>query len=165
MKASLVLLALAVIPATSLAGSSLKSQVEAMNKPIDAAFKKKDIAAFTRVVKGGMTPDFKYIDDGSKPMDYDHMVAGMKQAFAVYQKITKVETSVLSVKEKGNAGTAVERHTMEGLVAGPDKKPHKMVFVGTSTETFRKVHGMWLMASMSMKTDKMTMDGKPMSMR
>lgn len=37
-----------------------------------------------------------------------------------------------------------------------------MAFQGTSNETFKKVNGKWLMASMDIKTDKMTMDGKPM---
>jgi len=164
MKAALLILALVTVPVASFAEASLKSQIAAMNKPVDAALKARDINAFTKAVTGGMTPDFKYIDDGTKPQSFEGMIAGMKQGLSVYKEITKVSTSVVSAKQKGNMGNAIERHVMEGVVFGPDKKPHKMVFLGTSTETFRKVKGKWMMASMSMKTDKMTMDGKPMSM-
>ena len=111
-----------------------------------------------------MTPDFQYIDDGTKPQSFDGMIAGMRQGLSVYQKITRVVTAFVSVKENGKAGSAVERHILEGFVFGPDKKSHKLMFIGTSIETFRKIKGKWMMASMSMKTDKMTMDGKPMPM-
>ncbi len=124
---------------------------------------KKDIEGFKKIVKGGVTPDFKY-SEGGPSMGFDEMVAGMKQGFAMYSKITKTTTKLVSVKEKGNDGTAVEKHTMVGMMMGPDKKSHKVVFAGTSDETYKKVGKKWLMASMTMKTDKMTMDGKPMPM-
>ncbi len=164
MKTAFVALTLVVLPAVSFGEGSLRAQMEALNKPINSALMHRDMKAFEHAVKGCMTPDFKYIDDGSKPMSMSRMVAGMKMGLAGYQKITKVETKVISVKEMGDSGRAVELHTMAGLMAGPDKKPHKMVYVGTATETFRKVKGKWMMASMSMKTDKMTLDGKPMAM-
>jgi hypothetical protein len=143
---------------------SLKSQIKAMNKPIRAAMMKKDIDGFAKVVKGGITPDFKYSENG-QAMSFDQMLDGMKQGFAMYSKITKADTHLVKVSEKGAMGSAIEKHVMEGTGMGPDKKAHKMAFMGTSIETYKKVKGKWMMASMNMKTDKMTMDGKAMPMQ
>jgi hypothetical protein len=45
---------------------------------------------------------------------------------------------------------------------GPDKKSHTMSFSGTSTNTYVKVKGKWLMSVMSWGKSTMMMDGKPM---
>lgn len=164
MKTGPCLLALAALVTIANADGSLRSQIESFDKPVADALKHKDIAAFAKLTKNAMTPDFKYSDDGSKPMDYKTMVAGMKQGLGMYSKITDSWAKVVSVKEHGSTATAVEKHYMAGLTTGRDKKPHKMAYEGTSIETFRKVHGVWKMSSMSMKTDKMTMDGKPVPM-
>ena len=143
---------------------SLKSQIQAMNKPISKVMKKKDVEGFKKLVKGAVTPDFKYSEDG-RSMGFDEMVEGMKQGFAIYSTISKVDTKIVTVSQKGTAGTAVEKHMMEGTMMDPKtRKSHKVAFIGTSHETYKKVKGKWLMASMDMKTDKMTMDGKPMPM-
>jgi hypothetical protein len=164
MKAALFAVTLLATSSLALADASLKSQMKAMNKKIEATFLKKDIAGFAKVTKNGMTPDFKYSDEGGKPMGADMMIAGMKQGFSMYSKITTAKTTIVSVKEMGDSGRAVEKHMMGGITMGPDKKSHKMAYEGTSTETFKKVHGKWLMATMVMKTDKMTLDGKPAPM-
>jgi len=157
------LLALTVVGLASLGqAQTLKAEIQKMNKPIKKAMMKKDINAFKKVVKGGVTSDFKYSEDG-RSMGFDEMVAGMKQGFSMYTKISRADTKLVKVSEKGTMGTAVEQHVMEGMMMGPDKKAHKVAFMGTSNETYRKVKGKWMMASMAMKTDKMTMDGKPMN--
>lgn len=165
MKTRFLAIALLSLPVLALADSSLKSQIQAMNKPICDAMMKLDIDAFNKAVKGGITPDFKYYDDNSPATDYKTMTAMMKQGFAMYAKMDYVKTDIVSVTEKGSTGTAIEKHSMVGMTKpGPDKKSHKIMFVGTSTETYKKVKGKWMMSSMAMKTDKMTMDGKPMPM-
>jgi hypothetical protein len=145
------------------AHASLKSEVEALNKPIEAAFMKRDADGFKKVVQNHMTSDFKYTE-GDQIMNFDQMVGGIRQGFSKYSKITSVSMRVLSVKEHGATGTVVESQTMDGIVKGPDKKTHKAAYAGVSTETYRKVNGLWKMATMSIKTEKMTFDGKPMPM-
>jgi len=162
MKARALLFVLVATAAMANA-QSLKSQIHKMNGPISKVMMKKDIDGFKKIVQNSVTPDFKYSEDG-RSMSFDQMVDGMKQGFAMYSKVTSAKTKVVSVKEKGNDGTAVEQHTMKGITMGPDKKSHKVVFVGTSNETYKKVNGKWLMATMEMKTDKLTMDGKAMPM-
>lgn len=165
MKTRLALLALVALPAIVLAGdTSLKSQIEALNRPVCAALLKKDVATFEKLLAPTVAKDFKYQEPGGKPMGFKEMVAGMKMGMAAYTKVTKASVKVIAVKQSGNTATAIEQHTMEGLMSGPDKKSHKMVFVGTSNETYKKVGGKWLLTNMTMKADKMTRDGKPMSM-
>jgi hypothetical protein len=163
MKASAFTILFVAVTAVSQA-QSLKSQIQAMDKPIRSAMMKRDINAFEKTVKGGITPDFKYWEDG-RSMAFDQMISNMKQGFLMYKKVTKVNTKLMSVKEKGTMGSAVEKHMMEGVITGPDKKSHTMSFVGTSNDTYKKVNGKWKMASMTMKTDKMMMDGKAMNMQ
>ncbi len=122
---------------------------------------KRDAAAFAKAVKGGVTSDFKYSEAG-RTMSFESMLAGMKQGFAIETRCLRADTTILSVKEKGKTGSAVEQHVMDVLTMGPDKKVHKMSFVGRSDETYRKVNGKWKLASMDMKTIRSSMDGKPM---
>lgn len=163
MKASAFIVLFAAVSAIGHA-DSLKSEIQKMNKPISNAMKKRDVAAFKKIVQGGVTSDFKYSEDG-RAQTFDEMVEGMKQGFAMYSTISRADTKIISVSEKGTSGTAVEKHTMAGTMIDPkSKKKHVVVFEGTSNETYKKLNGKWLMASMDMKTDKMTMDGKPMPM-
>jgi uncharacterized protein DUF4440 len=163
MKLRFIAIALMALPGLCFAGS-LRSQIQASEKPIARAMMHRDIGMFKRAVKGGMTDDFQYIDDGGAPMGFDKMVEGIRQTYAMMTKVTRATSKVILVQQSGDKGSAVEKHFMEGMIRGEDKKLHKMLFVGTSTETYRKEHGRWKMASMSMKTDKMLMDGHPVSM-
>lgn len=158
---SLSLAALCLVSVAS--AESLREKVEKMNKEIHAAFLKSDIAMFVRVTKPHMTADFKYFENG-QTMNYDQMVAQMKAGFVPGNKVTVAKTEILSMTEKGNAGAGKSRHTMMMVSKGPDKKQHTMMFQGISTDTFRKEGGVWKMATMNMKTEKMLMDGKPMPM-
>src|SRR5579885_2078526 len=112
MKARVLALSIVALAALGQA-QSLKSEIQAMNKPISKVMKKKDIEGFKKLVKDSVTPDFKYSEDG-RSMSFDDMVAGMKQGFAMYSAITRADTKIVNVKQKGSAGTAVEKHTMEG---------------------------------------------------
>lgn len=152
----------ATLPGLALAHgpASLKAQIEAMNKPISAAMLQRDMTAFTKAVKPHITADFKY-SEGGKPMSFDGMVAGMRQGMGMYSKMLNVSTKLISTKESGSRATVLEKHMMAGFISGPDKKNHKMEYVGTSTETYRKVGDKWMLSSMTMKTDSMTVDGKP----
>ena len=154
-----LILSLLVISAVSFAGS-LKSEIEAMNAKVTACLKKMDIAGFEKIVKAGVTSDFKHVENG-KAMNFSQMVTQMREGMKSMSKITKIGTKLKSLKESGNTATATTWHMMEGVMIGPDKKSHTMGFSGTSTDVFRKVGGKWKMASMTWTDQKMTMDGKP----
>lgn len=143
--------------------SGLRASIEASNKKIHTAMKKKDFVALDRIFKAGMTKDFTYVENG-KTETYDVMMQGVKMGLGQMQKVSEVSTKIVSVKEKGNVGTCTAMHTMAGTVVGTDKKKHAMSFSGTAVETYVKVGKDWKMSKMEWKASKMLMDGKPMPM-
>jgi hypothetical protein len=157
------LLGMMVIGLAVCAHASLKSDMDSMNTAVQKALMKKDIAGFKKAVKAGSTSDFKYIERG-KTMDLDTMCEMMKQGLGSLTKVTEASTKIKDLKEKGNTATCTAIHTMKGTMMGPDKKSHKMVMIGTSKDTYKKVNGKWKMSIMEWTADKMTMDGKPMDM-
>lgn len=151
---------LAVVGLVTMASAdSLRSQIEAMDKKISSAMKKKDMKAFEKYVRAGVTSDFKYSEDGHS-MTFDEMLATMKQSFAQMGTVTQATSKILSLKEKGGNATAECKHMMAWTMVTPDKKTHKMSMVGTSTDVYKKVGKDWKMSSMSWKNGEMKMDGK-----
>ena len=132
-----------------------------MNSKVAKVMVKKDIDGFVKAVKGGCTSDFKYTENG-RSMNFDEMVAGMRQGLAMLNKVKKADSKIVTLTEKGNSATCTTSHNMVGVIMDGNKKPHDMGFLGTSIETYRKENGKWKMASMTWKEQKMTMDGKPM---
>ncbi|AIE87919.1 nuclear transport factor 2 family protein [Fimbriimonas ginsengisoli] len=143
---------------------SLRAQSEAMNKKIHAAMMKKDFAALGKIIKAGTTKDFVYMETGMKGpgQNFDQMMANMKMGFNTFQKITTVNSKIVSLKEKGNKAAGTTEHVMGGIMIGPDKKPHKVMMLGKSQDSFVKVGTQWKMSKMVWTNGKMTMDGKPM---
>src|SRR5690348_7845385 len=111
MKARALMFVLVVAAVGVCQAQTLKSEIHKMNGPIRKAMMKKDINGFAKVVKGGVTSDFKYSEDG-RAMTFDQMLDGMKQGFSMYSKITKADTKVMKCTEKGTAGMAIEQHIM-----------------------------------------------------
>jgi len=145
------------------AADTLKAQIEASNKPIHQAMLKKDFPTLEKLFKATCTPDFKYVENAkTPPQNLAQMMQNMKMGITSMKKMTKVDSKVLSCTEKGSTGMSKSMHVMEGMVAGPDKKDHKMSFSGVASETYVKVKGKWMMSKMSWDSQKMTMDGKPM---
>jgi hypothetical protein len=162
MKASALVICISVVLCSAQA-DGLRTQIETSNKKIHAAMLKKDMDAFAKAMKPDVTPDFKYMEDG-RSMGFDQMVGLMKQSFTGFQKVTKAETKILSLKQTKTSATSVSDHAMAGIMPGPDGKPHTMTFTGTSTETYVKKGGKWLLSIMSWGKSKMLLDGKPMDM-
>lgn len=159
---SILLLCAIVVTATS-AFADLKSEVTTYNKSFAAAMKKRDFAALEKMMKAGMTADFVY-EEGGKKQDAKTMLASMKMGLGMLKKVDSAESKILSIKESGNKATIVTERSMSGTMSGEDKKDHKMVHVGVTTDTMVKVNGKWKMAKMIWKTKTATLDGKPMPM-
>jgi hypothetical protein len=139
---------------------NLRKDIESANKKIHAAFMKKDIGAFEKITREVTTSDFKYVENG-KTETYDDMIAGMKQSFAMMQKMKSADSKILNLSVHGDTGTCETRHRMVSISEGPDHKAHTMVFSGVSKDGFRKESGEWKMSSMEWVKETMTMDGKP----
>ena len=158
-KASLLIL----VGLASFASADLRSEINTMNAKVRACMMKLDMDGFVKLVKPGVTKDFKYSENG-KSMNFDQMVATMRQSFATMKKVTAATTKTLALKVTGNTGVATSAHSMSVVTMGPDKKSHTMTFTGTSSDHYRNENGTWKMSSMTWKNDKMLMDGKPMDM-
>ena len=158
--------ALIVIAACGLSAAqaqSLKSTIESSNKRITDAMKAQDFAKLAQELKAVVTTDFVYSEDGQpgKPQTFDQMLANMKMGLSSMKKVTIANATFLTLKEKGNTATSTAKHTMGGMVPGPDKKTHLLVYSGISTDVYVKQGSKWKMKSMAWKTTSMTMDGKP----
>lgn len=154
-------LAIALIAALTVAhAEGLRAQVEASTKAITAAMKKKDFAALTKQLKAGTTADFKYME-GGQTQTLDEMIQNMKAGLGSLDKITVCATKVITVKQKGKTAVGTIEHRMAGTMKGQDKKTHRMTFSGVAEDTYVMEGGKWKMSSMSWKSQKQTMDGKP----
>ncbi|MBI1333643.1 MAG: hypothetical protein JST12_10410 [Armatimonadetes bacterium] len=154
-------MAIAVLGVVSMASAdSLKNQIAEMNKKVGKTIVKQDYKGFEKIVKAGVTKDFKYIE-GGQTMNLDQMLAMVKQSFSPQMKVSKADSKILSFSQKAKSATATVKHTMVGKMMGPDKKWHSMTQEGTSTDTYTMVGKEWKMSSMSWGEMKMTMDGKP----
>lgn len=160
---ALVSLTIAVCLASVSYAGNLRSEIVAMNAKVAKLMKAKDMDGFSKLLKPKVTADFKHVESG-RSMGFDQMVAEMKQGFKMMEKITEVSTKIISLKESGNTATCKGQHVMKATMKGTDKVPHTMSFIGVSTDVYKKVNGVWKLASMTWGEQKMLMDGKPMDM-
>jgi len=160
MKALSLVFAVASL-ATLAHADSLRSSIEKGDKAVSKASLAKDMVALEKALRAYMAPGFVY-SEGGKKQTVDEMISGMKMGIGGFKKVTVSESKIISLKEKGSTATAVMTRAMGGVMTGPDKKEHTMVYSGTTDETFVKLNGKWLSKSMTWRSSKVTMDGKPM---
>ncbi len=153
---------LVLLPALAgLAGAqTLRAQIDATNKEIGRLMRASDTAGLKRTMKAGVTPDFKYVDEG-QTMGFEAMSAAMTAGIGQMKALRRADATLVTLREKGDVATATTRHTMEGTMPGADHKPHTMTFSGTSEERYVRQGGKWKMVRMSWLEQKMALDGKP----
>jgi hypothetical protein len=156
--ATAVLLASIVTLASA---GSLQSDIAASNKAFSEAIRKKDLKTIEKLVKGGMTPDFVYIE-GKTKTNAETMLSNMKMGVSGMSKITVAVAKSYDIKQHGKTGTSKTNHTMKGEIAGPDKKMHTMVFTGVTKDEYVNVGGKWKMSKMEWISQSQSMDGKKM---
>ena len=139
MKHFAVVISLTAIVASA-GAQSLRAQIEAANKTTGKLMMAKDIKGLKKHWKGGMTSDFKYVEAG-RTQTYEQMAAGMAMGLGQMNKLTKADSKIVSLHEKGNSATVNTLHTMVGTMKGEDKKTHTMSFIGTSADTYVKQGG------------------------
>jgi len=145
---------------TVASADEIRVQLKALDESVCAAMMKRDIGAFSAVMKGATTPDFKYFETkDAKPLTFDQMVAAMKTGLGMMTKMTIVDSKALSVKTVGDTATVLTTHHLVGMVPGADKKSHTMAFTGVSVDVFKKSGTTWKMASMTWKSQETKLDG------
>jgi hypothetical protein len=153
--------ALLLVLGSTTHAESLKSMILKNDALSKKALMAKDMAAFKKSMQPYITADFKYIEAG-RTMNFDQMLAGMKQGTGSLQKITDVVSKLIKLNEKEDKATAEMTRSMTGTVPGPDKKMHKLTMSGKTVETYVKQGGKWKLAIMDWKSSEMIMDGKKM---
>ena len=158
MRKALPLIAITFALASLAHADNLRSTIKTFNRKVHATFVKNDMNAFEKVARATCTSDFKEVENGQSH-DFDAMLAQMKQGFAM-MKINSASATTSKLMQHGDSATCQSNHHMTGSLAGPDKKKHKMVFDGVSTDTWRKEDGHWKLASMVWGKETIKMDGK-----
>ena len=141
---------------------SLRSQIDTSSKAVRKYMMAKDVKGFTKYMRGGVTSDFMYEEDG-RTMNFDKMCAGMSMGLGQMKKLTRADAKIVTLHQNGNTATATTMHVMEGIVVGADKKTHKMSFSGTSTDSYVKRGQKWKMSKMAWGQQSVMYDGKPMN--
>src|SRR4051812_7611675 len=93
----------------------LRAQIDASNKVITTAMKKKDFATLAKEMKAGSTADFKYTEAG-KSQGFDTMMQNMKMGLGMMQKLTVCQAKLLTLKQKGTTATGTTEHRMVGTM-------------------------------------------------
>lgn len=156
-------IAVALVAALTFArADSARAQLDASMNRISAAMKSKNLAALDKEMRATSLRTFKYTE-GGQSQNLDTMLKNMKTGLSSMDKLSVCTTKVLSLKEKGNSAVGLMEHKMVGTMKGEDKKTHTLAFTGVSENTYVKQNGQWKLATMKWKTQKQTMDGKPMS--
>ncbi|MBS1716783.1 MAG: hypothetical protein JSS72_03515 [Armatimonadetes bacterium] len=154
-------LILAIIATAAISGAdSFKKEIAKHDSHIKAFFLKRDADGFGKYIRPFVTSDFVHSEHG-QTMNFDQMMGEMKMGLGMYKKIDTVSMKYMSTSSKGNEGWATCWHKMGGTMVGADKKTHRMEFIGTTKNTYRKENGEWKLAKMEWTEDKMMLDGKP----
>jgi hypothetical protein len=138
-------------------GQSAKAICEMECRSYDQAIMKKDIGWFGRTA----APGFWAIDHGQK-MNVNQAMAGIKQLFAAMKSIDSVHSSCVSASMKGDTVTAVVDGKIMGTMIGAKGKTMKIVDQSRDRETWVKMGGKWKIKSVTMISDHMTANGKPL---
>lgn len=137
----------------------LKHKIARVNKEVAAAIKRKDLAAFERIVRANTTSDFQYSENGQK-MGFDQMLGEMKQSFGMMKRVIVAKAVSSHIAVHGDMATSSTSHHIVATMAGPDHKTHRMDMAGVSADTYKKEGGAWKLASMTWGAQTMKMDGK-----
>ena len=159
----------ALLGLLALAGAchaDLKSDLNAHNKKLDAAMKAKDLKGLESLMRGSVSPDFRFYQDG-KSQDFKTFIGNLTMSIAMMETVTVASTRVLGLAvegAKGVMGASRVEHTLAGTMRTPDKKVHTTRWVGVFGESYRKVGGQWKTVRISTTSQKYWMDGKPVKM-
>lgn len=146
----------AIVPAARAADKATENALKAEYVKYMKAVKAKDLST----LDGMMTPDFK-MTMGKQVCDRKTSMTMMKQQLDMTKSIDKWNYKFGPMTHKGNIASGIVYEDTAMTVMGQDKKLHKMTGKGSSMSTFRKIGGVWKVASVKSMSDVMTMDGKP----
>jgi len=140
---------------------------KAVRKELEAGYAKFTKAMMAKDVKGLMAiagPDFQYVSKNGK-MNRAQIEAMLTQQFAMTDRFTSATVKINSLTVKGDTVVAAVSNYGAALLKGGEKgKAMKMETKGTSSDTWKKVKGKWLISKVETLTENTLIDGKPIKM-
>jgi hypothetical protein len=155
-------IALATFALVAVAGADVRSYVRVCYVKADKDLQTKNFAAFDKLLRANITPDFKSTEMGQSE-DYDKMFASIKQGFATVKRLDVCKTTIQKVQSNARIATFTSHRVMSGPLVGADGKTHKMYESMISTDVWIHVGKAWKLKSMTWSGEKLTLDGKPIS--
>lgn len=139
-----------------------RAMQDGMNKYC-AAVMKGDKAGANKIIMGAFAPNCKFTGMDGKTMNLKQWMAAMDMNMKSMKSITKMKLTCSNIKVSGNKATGNESFMMEGTMPNmkDPKKTSKMMVMGTSTSTYEKMGGKWMVVTSKDTSQKMMVDGKP----
>jgi len=156
-------LMLSLIAVAGISHADLRSEIKAADRKVEKAAMAKDIKGVEAAYKASVTPDFKYVKEGT-PQDFKTFLGNFTASLAMLNKITSSTIRIISLKESGDAASGKIEHHMTGTMKSPKGKIHTINWTGEFTEEYRKVGGKWKASLMTEGPQKFLIDGKPVKM-
>lgn len=146
----------------SAAAEDVKATLQGAYNSLAKATIAKDTSGIKKVVKQWMAPDVVFIHKDGRKETATQMLAQMQQMMPMIQKFGKYSVVIEKLTTKGNTAEATVLNNVSMTMAGPDKKPHTIVDVERSKDSWVKVGGQWKLKVSKTYEVKATMDGQPL---
>ncbi len=144
-----------VRPALGDAASDRK-QIEAGYKQVLKLINQRNVNALMKMC----TPDCTFAMHG-QTFTAQQAAAQMKQMMSML-KTVKASGGIDSCTVKGNTAVCITHQTLDGVMVGADKKPHKLHDAAKYKDTLVRSGKSWLLKHEDTLSEKGTLDGKPM---
>ena len=158
------LVAVSLVLALSAAGSAHaddKSDIKSVYNRLGSAMKAKNADKVASLLAPNFTQNMK----GGRSMSLKQALSQMKMEFQSIKSFDKFDITLTSINVSGKNANVNTSYTMKGttMPMGKDKKSHVLAGTGTTTDKLVKTSGGWKFLSTTDVSQKMTMDGKPIS--
>lgn len=134
---------------------SARKEIQARYDALDRGFRKRNPA----VLDGLMTDDFTTESPDGKPLGRDAALASFRGLILGAQK-AKWPRKVTKLRFDGTDAVATVDGHFDGLLPGPDGKPHRTELITTVEDTWTKTSAGWRIRRSRMVKMAMRRDGK-----
>ncbi len=150
------ILAMAAVPAAGDSNAAAKQQISAEYSRLMKLIEAKDVGGIMKLC----APDCVFVEKNGRKLSVAQVKAEMTGEMARMQSI-HAEGGIDSCNINGNTAVCGTHQTLDAVVPGQDRKPHKVHAIGHYKETLVKSGGSWLLKREDTLSESVTVDGKP----
>ncbi len=142
-----------------------KKDIQTLYSKLQAGFLNKDADAISKL----STPDYTQKMSNGTTMNRAQVTQNLKMQFSMTKKVKKMDMKLSNISVKGKTASGTSSYTFTGEIVDPDGhmgapgKSHLLSVSGSEHATMVKTPKGWRFKSISSDQEKMTMDGKPLS--